>query len=74
MCHLFAKYYYLHNTIPNSVTAKSVIKIAQSMHQLSKEPVMVTNAIGDIVYYLSSFTMKQIDEGMELLLSSLPKQ
>ena len=44
------------------------------MHQLSKEPVMITNAIGDIVYYLSSFTMKQIDEGMELLLSSLPKQ
>lgn len=35
---------------------------------------MVTNAIGDTIYYLSTFTMKQIDDGMELLLSSLPKQ
>lgn len=43
------------------------------MNQLSKEPHMVTNAIGDTIYYLSTFTMKQIDDGMELLLSSLPK-
>lgn len=35
---------------------------------------MVTNAIGDTIYYLSTFTMKQIDDGMELLLPALPKQ
>ena len=44
------------------------------MNQLGREPIMITNTIGDTIYYFSTFTMKQIDDGMELLLASLPKQ